>query len=414
MSKSLSNQELWERRWSRRGRLASQGVDSGRVPPEGTISFSFGDPDPPSLPLEDMVQAAESLAENNRRDALSYRGPIQTGELNEALAEKLARDQGIQVDPNQIMINNGASGGLAMLSDMVLDPGDIVLHDAPAWMGATNMIRLAGATGIGIPVDENGIDPAKVEAALDKLEAEGKFPKLLYTIPTFQNPAGVELSNERRHALAKISDERGLLIVEDDAYNDLRFSGEKKPTIFSLAKEGHVLFFGTLSKTIAAGLRLGYMVGPAEAVAAIARCHVDSLRNSYVAALADWFLRSGKLEEHIVELRAIYQQKCERMLAALDREMPEGVSWTHPNGGFFLWVTLPDSLDSIKLLQACRANGVEYIPGPAFFTDGVSGHQNFRLSYSALDLDEIDEGIRRLSVQIKEALSKAQVAAPAD
>lgn len=414
MSTNLSNQEQWERRWSRRGKLASLGVDSGRVPPPGMISFSFGDPDPPSLPLEDMVQAAESLAENNRRDALGYRGPIQTGELNEALAEKLARDQGIHVTADQIMISNGGSGGLAMLSDMVLDPGDVVLHDAPAWMGATNMIRLAGAEGVGIPVDENGIDPAKVEEALDKLEAEGKFPKFLYTIPTFQNPAGVELSNERRHALAKISDERGLLIVEDDAYNDLRFSGEKKPTIFSLAKNGHVLFFGTLSKTIAAGLRLGYMVGPANVVAAIARCHVDSLRNSYVAALADWFLRSGKLEEHIVELRAIYAEKCERMLAALDREMPEGVSWTHPHGGFFIWVTLPDTLDSVQLLKECSENGVGYIPGPAFFTDGVSGHHNFRLSYSALEPDEIDEGIRRLSAQIKASLAKAKVAAPAD
>ncbi|HLI51633.1 MAG TPA: PLP-dependent aminotransferase family protein [Thermomicrobiaceae bacterium] len=411
---SMTPQELWERRWSRRGKLAAASGGASRVPPEGMISFAFGDPDPPSLPLEDMVQAAESLAENNRRDALGYRGPIQTGELNEALAEKLARDQGIHVAPDQIMISNGGSGGLAMLSDMVLDPGDVVLHDAPAWMGATNMIRLAGAEGVGIPVDEDGIDPAKVEEALDKLEAEGKFPKFLYTIPTFQNPAGVELSNERRQALAKISDERGLLMVEDDAYNDLRFSGEKKPTIFSLAKNGHVLFFGTLSKTIAAGLRLGYMVGPADVVAAISRCHVDSLRNSYVAALADWFLRSGKLEEHIVELRAVYQEKCERMLAALDREMPEGVSWTRPHGGFFVWVTLPDSLDSLKLLQDCSANGVGYIPGPAFFSDGTSGHHNFRLSYSALDLDEIDEGIRRLGVQIKAALAKSKVAAPAD
>jgi 2-aminoadipate transaminase len=375
------------------------------------ISFVFGDPDAASLPLEDMVEAAEYLAEHNRRDTLGYQNAVRGDELNEALAEKLARDQGMQVTPEQILVTNGGSGGLSTLCDMLVDPGDIVLTEAPTWMGAMNMYRLAGARTIGVPLDEEGIDVAQLEATLDELAAQGTKPKFLYLIPTFQNPAGVETSLERRKALAKVADERGLLIIEDDAYNDLRFSGEKKPTIFSLAQPGNVLFFGTLSKTIAAGLRLGYMVGPADVIAAMACGRVDSLRNSYVAGLADWFIRTGKLTEHIQELREIYAMKCRHLLAALEREMPAGTEWTKPNGGFFVWVTLPEGVDAVDLLPTCRENGVDYIPGPAFHSDG-SGRRSLRLSYSAVSPEEIDEGIARLAKITREALAKT--AAPAD
>lgn len=375
------------------------------------ISFVYGDPDAPSLPLNEMAAAAEHLAENKRADALGYADPIRGDELNEALAEKLARDQGITAKPEEILVTAGGSGGLSLLSDMLLDPGDTIMIDAPAWMGATGMFRLSGATMVGVLVDEDGIDPAKVAETFDRLVAEGRRPKFLYTIPTFQNPAGVELSLERRKDLARIVDERNLLVIEDDAYNDLRFSGEKKPTIYSLVSPGNGFFFGTLSKTIAAGLRLGYMVGPADVVATMARGRVDSLRNSYSAALADWFLRSGKLEEHIKDLRAVYSEKCSHMLAALEREMPTGVTWTKPNGGFFLWVTLPDSVSSVDLLPECRAEGVDYIAGPAFFGDG-GGEHSLRLSYSAVTIDQIHEGIRRFAAVVRAAQTK--VASPAD
>ena len=403
--------ERWSGRWSRRGKLAASASGASRTPPPGMISFVFGDPDAPSLPLEDMAEAAEALAEHNRRDALGYQNAIRGDELNEALAAKLARDQGIQATPDQILVTSGASNGLSLLCDMLIDPGDVVLTDAPAWMGATNMFRLAGAESIGVPLDDHGIDPARVEAALDALEADGRSPKFLYTIPTFQNPAGVELSLERRHALARIADERGLLIVEDDAYNDLRFSGQQQPTIYSLSQTHNVLFFGTLSKTIAAGLRLGYMVGPADVIATMARGRVDSLRNSYSAALADQFLRSGKLEQHIGELRAVYRDKSRHMLAALEREMPAGSAWTRPNGGFFIWVTLPEGVDATTILPDCRAAGVDYIPGPAFYSDG-SGRRNMRLSFSAVTSDEIDQGIARLAQVVRGAM--ARVATPAD
>ncbi|HEX3721722.1 MAG TPA: PLP-dependent aminotransferase family protein [Nitrolancea sp.] len=401
----------WAERWSRRGKLAAARTTASRAPNPDMISFVFGDPDADSLPLNEMVSAAESLAEHKRVDALGYADPIRGDELNEALAIKLRRDQGIDVTPEQILVTSGGSGGLSLLCDMLLDPGDTILIDAPAWMGATGMFALSGASMVGVPLDDDGIDPAKVAETFDRLVREGNRPKFLYTIPTFQNPAGVELTLERRQALAKVADERDLLIVEDDAYNDLRFRGEKKPTLYSLVKPGNGFFFGTLSKTIAAGLRLGYMVGPADIVATMARGAVDSLRNSYSAALADWFLRSGKLEEHIVELRGIYAEKSSHMLAALEREMPAGTSWTKPNGGFFLWLTLPENLSAAGLLAECRAVGVDYIPGPAFYGDG-GGERSLRLSYSAVSVQQIDVGIKRLAGVI--GANQAKVAATAD
>jgi 2-aminoadipate transaminase len=398
----------WEARWSRKGKIAASTSRPSRTAPADMISFVYGDPDADSLPLEDMAAGAEYLAENNNRSALGYANPIMSDGLALALANKIKKDYDIELTPDQIFISFGASTGLTTIVDMLVDPGDVVLADAPAWMGATGMFKLSGAEVVGVEVDEQGIDPAKVAATLDRLEAEGRKPKFLYTIPTFQNPAGVELSVERRHQLAKLAGERGLLILEDDAYVDLRFEGEPKPLLYKLAQPGSVLLFGTLSKTIAAGLRLGWCAGPADVISVFGRG--GSLRNTYTAALAEWYISSGRLDTHIQELRRIYSEKCQYMLAALEREMPEGVSWTRPKGGFFLWVTLPEGLDSTELVHECRKNNVDYIPGPAFYSDG-SGTRSLRLSYSAVSPQQIDEGIKRLAGVVKSAMREA---VPAD
>lgn len=400
----------WDSRWSRRGQIAAKMSRPARNAPADMVSFVYGDPDAGSLPLEDMAEAAEFLSEHNRRDTLAYANPVGPDGLAVALAEKLKRDYDLDVEPEQILLSSGAASGLGLVVDMLVDPGDVVLADAPAWMGATGMFRLAGAEVVGVEVDQDGVNPDKVVAALDALSAEGRTPKFLYTIPTFQNPAGVELSVERRHALAKIADERGLLILEDDAYIDLRFEGEPKPTIFSLAKPGSVLLFGTLSKTIAAGLRLGWCAGPKDIIGVLSRGRTDSLRNTYTSALAEWYISTGRHAEHIKRLRVIYQEKCEHMLAALEREMPEGATWTRPKGGFFLWVTLPEGVDAVDIIEECRDNLVDYIPGPSFYSDG-SGRRSLRLSFSAVSPDEIDAGISRLAGVVKAHLS---VGAPAD
>ena len=393
----------WDSRWSRRGQIAANMSRPSRTAQAGMISFVYGDPDAGFLPLEDMADAAAYLAEQNRRETLSYANPVGPDGLAVALAEKLKRDYNIDVEPEQVLLSTGAAAGLGLVVDMLVDAGDVVLADAPAWMGATGMFRLAGAEVIGVAVDDQGIDPAGVEAALDKLAAEGKSAKFLYTIPTFQNPTGVELTVDRRKALAKLADERGLLILEDDAYIDLRFEGEEKPTMFSLSQKDSVLLFGTLSKTIAAGLRLGWCVGPPDIIAVLSRGRTDSLRNTFTAALAEWFIQTGKHAEHIGQLRDIYRAKCEHMLAVLGREMPEGTTWTKPKGGFFIWVTLPEGVDAVDMVSKARENLVDYIPGPSFYSDG-SGRRSLRLSFSNVSTAEIDTGIARLAETIKSML----------
>ncbi len=393
----------WDRRWSRRGQIAANMSRPSRTAQAGMISFVYGDPDAGSLPLEDMADAAAYLAEQNRRETLSYANPVGPDGLAVALAEKLKHDYNIDVEPEQVLLSTGAAAGLGLVVDMLVDAGDVVLADAPAWMGATGMFRLAGAEVIGVAVDDQGIDPAGVVAALDKLAAEGKSAKFLYTIPTFQNPTGVELTVDRRKALAKLADERGLLILEDDAYIDLRFEGEEKPTMFSLSQKDSVLLFGTLSKTIAAGLRLGWCVGPPDIIAVLSRGRTDSLRNTFTAALAEWFIQTGKHAEHIGQLRDIYRAKCEHMLAVLGREMPEGTTWTKPKGGFFIWVTLPEGVDAVDMVSKARENLVDYIPGPSFYSDG-SGRRSLRLSFSNVSTAEIDTGIARLAETIKSML----------
>jgi 2-aminoadipate transaminase len=393
----------WESRWSRRGQIAARMSRPSRTAPKEMISFVYGDPDAGSLPLEDMAGAAEFLAENNRYETLGYANPVGPDGLAVVLAEKLKRDYDLDVAPEQILLSAGASAGLGLVVDLLVDPGDVVLADAPAWMGATGMFGLAGADVVGVDIDDEGIDPSKVVAALDRLTAEGRAPKFLYTIPTFQNPTGVELSVERRHALARIADERGLLILEDDAYIDLRFEGEKKPTIFGLANSGSVLLFGTLSKTIAAGLRLGWCAGPADVIGVLSRGRTDSLRNTYTSALAEWYVTTGKHAEHIVHLQGVYREKCAQMLAALEREMPEGTTWTRPKGGFFIWVTLPAGVDAVDLAPHARENLVDYIPGTAFFSDG-SGRSSLRLSFSNVSPEQINDGIRRLASTVRAAM----------
>jgi 2-aminoadipate transaminase len=400
----------WNERWSRRGQIAASMSRPSRNAPAEMVSFVYGDPDADSLPLEDMADAAEFLAENNRRGTLAYANPVGDDGLALALTEKIKRDYDIELTPDQILLSFGAASGLGLVVDMLVDHGDVVFADAPAWMGATNMFRLAGAEVIGIDVDEEGIDPSKVATALDRLASEGRKPKFLYTIPTFQNPSGVELSLERRHALARLADERGLLILEDDAYVDLRFEGQPKPMLYKLAQPGSVLLFGTLSKTIAAGLRLGWCAGPHDVIGVLSRGRTDSLRNTYTAALAEWYISTGRLATHIDDLRQIYAGKCRHMLAALSREMPAGVSWTEPKGGFFIWLTLPDGVDSVDIVERCRANNVDYIPGTAFFSDG-SGRRSLRLSYSAVSPEQIDDGIARLAAVVRAALP---VGVPAD
>ena len=265
--------------------------------------------------------------------------------------------------------------------------------EAPTYLGAIMAFRGYDAELIAVPMDEHGLEVDELERRL----AEGLRPKLLYTIPDHQNPAGVSMSTERRERLVELARRHGFLIVEDVAYRELAFEGDALPSLWSLAPDV-VVQLGTTSKTFFPGVRLGWAVGPAEISAQLvnAKQNTDQCAGALGQRLFEEYVRRGWIEEQLAQSRALYRRKSERMLDALDRWMPSGTSWTTPHGGFFSWLTLPDGVDSTDLAQRAVEKGVGIVPGGLFYADG-SGADKVRLSFSMVDEQQIDEGIELLA-----------------
>jgi 2-aminoadipate transaminase len=358
------------------------------------ISFYAGFPDRDSLPAASVIEATRAALEAEGEWALQYGHGLGNRNLASILLRKLRRDFGIDATEDQILITAGASQAIGLAIETLVDWGDTVITEVPTWMGAVRAFRNAGANAIGIPVDEGGTDVDALEATLARLRAEGVTPKFIYTIPNFQNPTGVSTPLERRQRIVELAHAYGTFIFEDDAYADLRYSGEKIPPIYTLDDHGTTLYFGTLSKTLGAGMRLGWVVAHPTLINKMAVLKVDGSTNvfgTYVAA--EWIPRH--LDEHIEELKEIYQRRRDTMLAALEEHMPAGATWTRPEGGFFVWVTLPEGIDTTTMAAQARERGVEYLPGASCFVDG-SGANTLRLSFSFARDEEIRDGIRIL------------------
>ncbi|HYH11869.1 MAG TPA: PLP-dependent aminotransferase family protein, partial [Thermomicrobiales bacterium] len=293
--------------------------------------------------------------------------------------------------------------GLAV--ETLVDWGDTVLTEVPTWSGAVRTFQNAGATAIGIPVDTEGTDVVALEAELARLKVDGVTPKFIYTIPNFQNPTGVSTTLERRKRIVELAHEYGTFVFEDDAYADLRYSGEMLPPIFTLDTKGTTLYFGTLSKTLGAGMRLGWALAHPSLISRMAVLKVDGSTNvfgTYVAA--EWIPQH--LDSHIEELRTIYQRRRDIMLEELDEHFPSGATWSRPDGGFFIWVTLPEGVDTTTMAAQARERGVEYLPGGSCFVDGA-GKNMLRLSFSFARDQEIREGIRILGEIIDGELAES-------
>ncbi|HEV2128130.1 MAG TPA: PLP-dependent aminotransferase family protein [Thermomicrobiales bacterium] len=358
------------------------------------ISFYAGFPDRDSLPKTSVIEATKTALEAEGEWALQYGHGLGNRNLAQILLDKLRRDFGIEAEQDQILITAGASQAIGLAIEALVDWGDTIITEAPTWMGAVRMFRNAGAQPVNAPVDAAGTNVEALEKTLADLKANGITAKFIYTIPNFQNPTGVSTSPERRERIVELAHEYGTFILEDDAYADLRYSGEQIPPIFSLDNRGTTLYFGTLSKTLGAGMRLGWVVAHPALVSKMGVLKVDGSTNvfgSYVAA--EWI--PDHLDKHIEELKAIYQHRRDLMLAELQKHFPEGCSWTEPEGGFFIWVTLPKGVDTTRMAAQARERGVEYLPGRSCFTDG-SGQNMLRLSYSFARDEEIGEGIRIL------------------
>lgn len=358
------------------------------------ISFIYGFPDPGSLPARSVAEATVRALEKDGEWALQYGKVTGAPGLVDVLRRKLKRDQGIEARPENVLITAGGSQAVALVLDLLVDPGDTVIVEAPTWMGFLYALRNVHGKAVGVPVDDQGTDTAALERELARLKGEGITPKFIYAISNFQNPSGISTTLERRRRIVELAQEYGTLILEDDAYHDLRYSGQRIPPIYTLDDSGSTMYLGTFSKIMGAGMRLGWLVAAPDIVTKLSVLKIDGSTNvfgSHVAA--EWVPRY--LDEHLDRLKGIYRARREVMLGALAREMPEGTSWTTPEGGFFIWVTLPGGLDAGRMLPQARERGVEYLPGATCYEDG-QGKNQLRLSFSFADEAQIEEGIRIL------------------
>jgi 2-aminoadipate transaminase len=355
------------------------------------ISFAGGFPDPETFPRERIASLLQEFAAAGELSAFQYAPTRGLAGPLDAFADRIETSQGRRPAENELLITSGSIEALELVGKSFLDPGDLVVVEGPTYLGAIQAFRSFEAKLVAVPLDEHGLDIDELERQL----AAGLRPKLLYTIPDHQNPAGVSLAAGRHAPLLELARRYGFLIVEDVAYRELGFTEEMLPSLWSLAPDA-VVQAGTTSKTFCPGVRLGWAVGPAEISAQLvaAKQLTDQCAGALGQRLFEESSRRGWIDQQLVLSRALYRRKGERLLAALERSLPAGARWTRPQGGFFSWLTLP-GVDSVDLARRAVEQGVGIVPGTLFFPDG-RGADTVRLSFSLVDADQIDDGIERL------------------
>jgi len=355
------------------------------------ISFAGGLPAPELFPVDEVRAAANSVLAQNGPEALQY-GPSEGFmPLREWIAEEV-RQRGIATNPSEILVTNGSQQVLDLVGKLFLNAGDVVLTENPTYLAAIQAFQTFEARFVPVPTDGQGLIPE----ALPELIRQHR-PKFLYTIPNFQNPTGVTLAVERRAKLARIAAEHRLVIVEDDPYGKLRYRGTNVPPIKHWDETGSVIYASTFSKTIAPGLRLGWVVAPAEIFSRllILKQASDLHTSSFDQRVAYVFLTQNDQAVHLERIRRAYGERFDVLNEALRTEMPTGYSWTQPEGGMFLWVTGPVGLDGLELLSRAIERKVAFVPGRDFFP-GDGGKNHLRLNFSNSTPERIREGVRRL------------------
>ncbi len=357
------------------------------------ISFAGGFPDPRTFPSERASALLREFALAGEVSAFQYTPTRGLAGPLDALAGRLEALQRRRPADEELMVTSGAIEALELVGKSFLERGDVVVVEGPTYLGAIMAFRSFEAEILAVPMDDHGLEVDDLERRL----FEGLRPKLVYSIPDHQNPAGVSLSGERRARLVELGRRHGFLIVEDVAYRELGFEDDAAPSLWSLAPDV-VMQAGTTSKTFFPGVRLGWAVGPAEVLTQLvsAKQNTDQCAGALGQRLFEEYVRRGWIDEQLAQSRSLYRRKCDRILAALERAMPAGARWTRPRGGFFTWLTLPEGEDAADLAREAVGRGVGIVPGSLFFPDGRGG-DNVRLSFSLVDETLIDEGIERLA-----------------
>jgi 2-aminoadipate transaminase len=365
------------------------------------ISLAGGLPDTSTFPAGTFAAQMTRIAQESAAEALQY-GPTEGfAETVDCIVQVMGAE-GMLPDPDDVIVTTGGQQAIDLICKTLIDPGDIVVCEAPTYPGAVPVFCSYQADVVQIDCDGEGMRIEDLEGVLAKLDGEGRRPKFVYSVPSFQNPAGVTLSLERRRRLVELARQRELLVVEDSPYGLLRFGGEALPPLYQLDGGDFVIYVGTFSKILSPGIRLGWAVAPPPVMEKIVLGKQAS--DLCTSTLTQYFVREyfaeGRWQEYVESLIEIYRTRRDAMLAALREHFPAEATWTEPEGGLFVWATLPEYIDTGDLLAKALREDVAFVPGQAAYMDDGRGRNSMRLNFSGVGEDEIREGIRRIGAAV--------------
>ena len=372
--------------------------------PEVEVKWAFeaGLPDPRSFPLDDLARISERVLREDAADALQYgggaHGSIVYGweGLRDRLAERTARLDGRDIDRPCVLLTSGGVQGISLFCQAFLDEGDALAVELPTWETVVSSAQRLGAEPLAVPMDADGLRVDLLEQQLEALAAAGRRLKFVYTIASFHTPTGVCLSLERRHRLLELAREWDFLVLEDNVYGELRYTGETLPSLFALDTSDRVVKIDSFSKTIAPALRLGWVTGHADAIGALSAVRGDLGVSQWLARVAEGFLAEGLYDAHLEKVRALYREKRDVARAALAQHCTGPLRWNEPEGGYFLWCTLADAIDGREVMKRAFADGVVCRPGERFFGDPEPAQSFFRLAFTQVPVEQIEPGIAAL------------------
>jgi 2-aminoadipate transaminase len=368
------------------------------------ISLAGGLPDTSTFPSDSYASLMRTVALDSCARALQY-GPTEGLALVKRCIVELMRAEGMEIGTDELLVTTGGQQVIDLVCKTLLDPGDVVVTEAPTYPGAVPTFCAYQADVVQVTMDRDGMRIDELRATLDELDRAGRRPKFIYTVPNFHNPAGVTLSLERRRDLVAIAGERELLVLEDNPYGLLRYEGDPLPTLHSLDDE-FVIYAGTFSKILSPGIRLGWAAAPAPVLAkmSIGKQASDLCSSSISQYFVGAYFDSGPWQDYVRSLIEIYRRRRDVMLDSLAEHFPREAEWTHPQGGLFIWATLPSYIDTTDLLARALEEHVAFVPGRAAYVDGRGG-SSMRLNFSGVDEDEIREGIRLIGEVVREQVA---------
>ncbi len=365
------------------------------------ISFAGGLPSPESFPVEQLKQVVSEVLDTDSARALQYSETEGDKRLREILVNRY-RKSGLNVSLNNLIITTASQQALDLIPKILVNPGDKVICGLPSYLGGISAFAVYGADLIGIELDDQGMRADLLEQKLEYLKSKGQKPKFIYVIPDFQNPTGICMPEKRRIEIIELARKYGVLIVEDSPYREVRFSGQPQRTMYELDGTGQVILLGTMSKIFVPGFRLGWVLAHENIIdkLVVAKQNTDLCTSSFVQKIAALYFDKGYFETNLARTNSLYKEKRDAMVEAFHKYMPQGVKWTEPEGGLFLFVTLPDYMDAEDLFKIAIDENVAFVPGTVFYCNG-KGKNTLRINFSFMSKEMNVEGTRRLANAIK-------------